>query len=141
MRRLARQDDLDDVFKQMEDMFKQFHDKGMSFASELGGGFPVDIREEDGEFTVSADLPGVEKEDINIKADADGIEVSAESSHEIEEENEKYYRKERSQRRFNRRVDFPQPVDPETIEASYEDGVLTVTAEKDVDEGRDIEIE
>ena len=141
MRRLKRQDDIEDVFKQMEDVFSQFQEKGMDFASELKPNFPVDIAEEDGEYIVTADMPGVEKEEINIKADNEGIEISAESSHEIEEENEKYYKKERSQRRFNRRIKFPSGVDAETIEASYEDGVLTVTAEKDEEEGHEIEIE
>jgi len=141
MRRLKRQDDIEDVFKQMEDVFSQFQEKGMNFASELKPNFPVDIAEEDGEYIVTADMPGVEKEEINIKADNEGIEISAESSHEIEEENEKYYKKERSQRRFNRRIKFPSGVDAETIEASYEDGVLTVTAEKDEEEGHEIEIE
>ncbi len=141
MRRLKRQDDIEDVFQQMEDMFSQFQEKGMNFASELSPNFPVDIAEEDGEYVVTADMPGVEKEEINIKADKESVEISAESSHEIEEENEKYYRKERSKRQFNRRVSFPSEVDAETIEASYEDGVLTITAEKDEEEGRNIEIE
>lgn len=141
MRRLKRHDDVDDLFKQMENLFSQFHEKGMDFASELRPNFPVDIAEEEGQYIVTADLPGVEKEEINIKADNEGVEISAESSHEIEEENEKYYRKERSQRQFNRRVSFPSQVEAESIEASYEDGVLTITADKDEEEGHDIEIE
>jgi HSP20 family protein len=141
MRRLKRADDLDDLFKQMESMFNQLHEKGTDFASELRPGFPVDVAEEDGNFVITADMPGVNKEEINIKGDAEGVEISAEASHEVTEENEKYYRRERSSRQFNRRVKFPQPVDPETIQAEYEEGVLTVTAGKDEEDGRDIEIE
>ena len=141
MRRLKRSDDIDDLFKQMENVFNQFQEKGMDFASELKPAFPVDIAEEDGKYVLTADMPGVDKDEINIKADAEGVEISAESSHEIEEQNEKYYRKERSRRQFNRRVSFPSEVEAESIEASYEDGVLTVTADKDEEEGRDIEIE
>ena len=141
MRRLKRQDDLDDIFKQMENVFSQFQEKGMNFASELKPNFPVDIAEENGEFVITADLPGVDKEEINITADEETFESSAESSAEVEEENEKYYRKERSTRRFNRRVNFPSKVDAETVEASYEDGVLTIRAEKEEEEGRDIAIE
>ena len=141
MRRLKRQDDLDDIFKQMENVFSQFQEKGMNFASELKPNFPVDIAEENGEFVITADLPGVDKEEINITADEETVEISAESSAEVEEENEKYYRKERSTRRFNRRVNFPSKVDAETVEASYEDGVLTIRAEKEEEEGRDIAIE
>lgn len=140
MKRLKRQDDLEDIFKQMENVFSQFQEKGMDFASELRPNFPVDIVEENGEFVITADLPGVDKEEINIKADDESVDISAEASHEVEEENEKYYRRERSQRRFNRHINFPKKVDPETVEASYEDGVLTITAEKEEDEGRDIEI-
>ena len=141
MRRLKRSDDIDDLFKQMENVFNQFQEKGMDFASELKPAFPVDIAEEDGKYVLTADMPGVDKDEINIKADTEGVEISAESSHEIEEQNEKYYRKERSRRQFNRRVSFPSEVEAESIEASYEDGVLTVTADKDEEEGRDIEIE
>lgn len=141
MRRLKRQDDLDDIFKQMENVFSQFQEKGMDFASELKPNFPVDIAEEDGEFVITADLPGVDKEEINITTDEESVEISAESSAEVEEENEKYYRKERSTRRFNRRVNFPSKVDAETVGAEYEDGVLTITAEKEEENGREIEIE
>ena len=141
MKRLKRQDDLDDIFKQMENVFSQFQEKGMDFASELKPNFPVDIAEEDGEFIITADLPGVDKEEINITADEESVEISAESSAEVEEENEKYYRKERSTRRFNRRVNFPSKVDAETVEAEYEDGVLTIKAEKEEEDGREIEIE
>lgn len=141
MKRLKRQDDLDDIFKQMENVFSQFQEKGMDFASELKPNFPVDIAEEDGEFIITADLPGVDKEEINITADEESVEISAESSAEVEEENEKYYRKERSTRRFNRRVNFPSKVDAETVEAEYEDGVITIKAEKEEEDGREIEIE
>lgn len=141
MKRLKRQDDLDDIFKQMENVFSQFQEKGMDFASELKPNFPVDIAEEDGEFIITADLPGVDKEEINITADEESVEISAESSAEVEEENEKYYRKERSTRRFNRRVNFPSKVDAESVEAEYEDGVLTIKAEKEEEDGREIEIE
>lgn len=141
MKRLKRQDDLDDIFKQMENVFSQFQEKGMDFASELKPNFPVDIAEEDGEFIITADLPGVDKEEINITADEESVEISAESSAEVEEENEKYYRKERSTRRFNRRVNFPSNVDAESVEAEYEDGVLTIKAEKEEEDSREIEIE
>jgi HSP20 family protein len=111
-------------------------------ASTFTGAVPVDVTEEDGRITVRADLPGVEKEEINVKADEEKIEIMAESAQEVKEENEKYYRKERSSRTFQRTVAWPKPVDPETIEAEYEDGVLTVTAEvSEEEEGRDIEIE
>ena len=104
------------------------------------GGMPVDIQEEDGKIIVKADLPGVSKEDINLKADAESLEISAESSEEIREENEKYLRRERSRRSYRRTVRWPASIDPESIEADYSDGVLTVTADKEESDGVNIDI-
>lgn len=142
MRRLDREDGVEDVFDQMQNFIDQFQNFGKDMASTFTGAVPVDVTEEDGRITVRADLPGVEKEEINVKADEEKVEIMAESAQEVKEENEKYYRKERSSRTFQRTVAWPKPVDPETIEAEYEDGVLTVTAEvSEEEEGRDIEIE
>lgn len=139
MRKMQR-NPIDNVFDQMQNMLEEFHGAGKELTN-LGGGVPVDVREEDDSIVVSADIPGVSKEDISLKADDEGLEISAEAETEIEEENEKYYRKERTSRRFRRKVAWPSAVDPESIEASYDEGVLTVTAEKEEDSGHDIEIE
>ena len=136
MRRLDRKNELDDVFEQMQKMFNQFHD-----LTDLRSNVPVDVKEEDGMIVINAELPGVDKEQINLKADSEGIEIMAESSAEMKEENEKYLRRERTSRTFRRRVAWPTDVDPETVEASYEDGILTVSAEKEEsDDNWDVEI-
>lgn len=140
MRRMRRKS-LDDMFETMENLFNEFQEMGRDLTG-MKGMTPVDIREEGGEIVVTADLPGVSKEDINLKADEGTLEISAEASHELKEENEKYIRRERSERSYRRSVTWPKRVDPETIHAEYEDGVLTVRAEKqEEDSGRDIEIE
>lgn len=136
MKRLDRRDGIDDVFDQMQKMFNQFQDM-----ADFRGGMPVNVKEEDGEVVVSADMPGVQKEDINLKADSDGVEISAEAREEVREENEKYIRKERSSRKYRRRVAWPTDVDPESISAEYSDGVLTVRADKEDNEDWDIEVE
>ena len=137
MRRLRRQDEKD-VFDHMQKMFDEMQEMGKNIVP--GGRMPVDIREENGEIVVSADLPGINKEDISLKADDEGLEITAEGSAEVKEENEKYIRRERSERRYRRKVHWPVQVDPETVEASYKDGVLEVRAEKDESEGHDVEI-
>ena len=139
MRRLDRQDG--DIFNQMQKMMEEIQNKGVNFASDLTQSIPVDIREEDGELIVSADMPGVQKEEINVRADKDQVEIAAESNQEVTEENEKYLRRERRSRQFRRTVPWPKPVDPETVTAEYEDGVLEISAETDEEEGRDVEIE
>jgi HSP20 family protein len=136
MRKLDRRDGIDDVVDHMQKMFNQFQDM-----ADFRGSMPVNVKEEDGKVVVSADMPGVQKEDINLKADNEGLEISAESKEEIKEENEKYIRKERSSRTYRRRVAWPTEVDPETVSAEYTDGVLTVKADKEDSEDWDVEIE
>lgn len=135
MRRLRRHDSVDDMFDQMQKMLNQIQG-----GSGLGTNVPVDIEEEDGKYKITADLPGVQKEDIDLTADKDEISITAESTAEVQEENEKYFRKERTQRAFQRKVTWPTQIVPETISAEYKDGVLSITAEKDEEDGKDIEI-
>lgn len=138
MRRLRRQDEKD-VFDHMQKMFDEMQEMGRNIVP--GDQMPVDIREEDGEILVTADLPGIEKENISLKADEKGLEILAEGSTEVKEENEKYIRKERSARKFRRKIQWPDPVNPESVSAEYKDGVLEVKAEKEDSEGHNIEIE
>jgi len=141
MRRLKRTDGMEDLFDQMQKMFEEVQDTGRGLASDFTGSLPVDIQEEDEEYILTADLPGVEKDEINITGDESKVEIAAESKAEMKEENEKYIRRERRSRSFRRNIAWPQPVDPETISAEYEEGVLTITAEKQENGGKTIEIE
>ncbi|PSH01248.1 MAG: heat-shock protein [Nanohaloarchaea archaeon QH_8_44_6] len=137
MRRLERRDGIEDVVDHMQKMFNQFQD-----ITDFGGRMPVNMKEEDGKVIISADMPGAQKEDINLKADSNGLEISAESKEEIKEENEKYIRKERTSRRYRRKVAWPTEVDPKSVSADYSDGVLKVEAEKESEsENWDVEID
>lgn len=141
MTRRLRRDSFDDIFDQMQNALKDFQEASRDFSKGLTGKVPVDIREEKDEVVVTADLPGVSKEDINLKADEKKLEISAQASQKVKEENEKYVRKERSSRSFRRKISWPARIDPETVSASYDEGVLEVRAEKEETGGRDIEIE
>lgn len=137
MRRMKR-DSFEDVFDRMQNLFEDFQDTGKSVLS--GGMMPVDVQEHDGQIVVKADVPGVSKEEINLKADEESLEIAAESSQEVQEENEKYFRRERSSRSYMRTVRWPARVNAESIEAEYSDGVLTVTADKEESDGVSIDI-
>ncbi len=138
MRRLDRRDGLDDLFNQMQRFAEEVQERGMNLADK---GIPVDIQEDDETVTVTADMPGVEKEDINLKADEDGISITAEHEASVEEENEKYVRKERQRRTYQRTVNWPTDIDPESVAAHYENGVLEITADKEDTPSHDIDIE
>ncbi len=137
MRRLRRNNDKD-MLDQMQRMFEEMQQVGRNIVP--GGHVPIDIREENGEIIVSADLPGIDKEEISLTADENKLEIMAESKEEIKEENEKYLRRERSQRMYNRSIEWPRKIDPDSVKASYEDGVLKVKAEIENSNGRNIDI-
>jgi len=138
MRRLDRRDGLDDLFNQMQRFAEEVQERGMNLTER---GIPVDIQEDDETVTLTADMPGVEKEDINLKADEDGISITAEHEASVEEENEKYVRRERRRRTYQRTVSWPTDVDPESVTAHYENGVLEIKADKEDTPSHNIDIE
>jgi len=107
MRRLRRQDE-NDIFNQMQKMFEEMQQMGKNIVP--GGRMPIDIKEQDNQIIITADLPGIQKEDISLKADEDGITITGEGQQEIKEENEKYIRKERTARKFQRKIQWPTPI-------------------------------
>lgn len=90
----------------------------------------VDLADAGREFLVKAELPGVSKEDLDIRVTEDGIEVNA-AMHRDKEESEKgYYYRERSYRSFHRALAFPEKVLPDQAEAALKDGILEVRVPK-----------
>ncbi|WP_292487944.1 Hsp20/alpha crystallin family protein [Methanohalobium sp.] len=90
----------------------------------------VDVKEEDNNVVVSADMPGVNKEDVDINVRDDMVEINAQHKEESESEEEGFYRKERTYRAFSRAVPLPASVTEEGASAKLEDGVLKITLPK-----------
>ena len=90
----------------------------------------VDIKEEGDNLVVTTDLPGINKEDIEIKLKEDMLEISAKSREGKETEEEGYIRRERSYTRFYRAVRLPTSVKEEGGTAKMENGVLTIMLPK-----------
>lgn len=131
-------DPFEELAERMEDAFR---DIGRQLPGLDAGHIPVDVEERDDEIVVRADLPGVEEDRIDLTVDVDTVRIAASDDMEVAEEGETYVRRERSTRSFRRAVALPAPVDPDTAEASYENGVLTVRVEKTVEGGaRDVDI-
>lgn len=91
----------------------------------------IDISETDNQFLISAELPGMKKEDINIDLENSRLTISGERSFKKEEEGKKFHRVETRYGSFNRSFQLPDNVDAESIEASYEDGLLNISIDKD----------
>ena len=103
----------------------------------------VDIVEEDKAYLVKADLPGVKPEDIKIELKSNVLTVSGERGLEKKEEGDDGYRRiEREYGSFTRAFPLPETAEGEQIDASYKDGVLTVTIPKRAEpEARQIKVE
>ena len=87
----------------------------------------LDLSEDDGQYTVSVELPGARKEDVNVEV-ADGrITIHGEKRSEREEKKEKRRHVERRYGSFSRSFSLPRDADPDRVAASFEDGVLTLT--------------
>jgi len=90
----------------------------------------VDIKEEDTQFLVVADIPGVAPENIEVKMENGMLSIKGERKEEIKEEKEGYQRIERSCGTFHRRFTLPETADPEGITAKSNNGSLEVTIPK-----------
>lgn len=88
---------------------------------------PVDVRREGESLIITAELPGVDPVvDVDVSIDGDILVISGEKSHEEETRDGDRLLWERRYGRFERRLTLPDGVDPESIEATFDKGVLTV---------------
>jgi len=92
----------------------------------------VDVVEKDDAYQVKADIPGVKKEDINVRIDGNLVQIDAESKLEKDTRDEggKVLRSERSYGSISRTFTLAQDVDDAKAEARYADGVLTLRLPK-----------
>ncbi len=90
----------------------------------------MDLVEEGEHLVLRADLPGVSEKDVNIELEDDVLTISGERRAEHEDRREGYYRIERASGRFSRSLTLPEGIDPESIEARFENGVLEVRIPK-----------
>ena len=90
----------------------------------------VDIKEEKNQFTITTDLPGVDKSDVNISMDNNTLTIKGTRLEVAKEEKQHYYRVERIKGNFYRRFTLPDTVDGSKIEAKLQKGVLEVIIPK-----------
>jgi len=90
----------------------------------------VDILDLGHALQVVADMPGVQKQDIEINLTPEQIEISAESSTETERKEEDYTYRERGYASYRRMLDLPADVLPDKAEATFKNGVLEVKLPK-----------
>lgn len=90
----------------------------------------VDIREGNDEYTITAELPGMHPDDVEIALQEGTLLLKGEKKFERENKGEGYHRMERSYGSFRRVIRLPDRVDAEHIEATFNNGLLTLTVPK-----------
>lgn len=107
----------------------------------LSGWIPaIDLHENDNEFVLRAELPGMKREDIDVSLHGDMVTLAGERKEENGFKDSETYRSERFLGRFQRSFTLPCPVDGAKVKAGYKDGILTVTLPK-AEEARPKQIE
>lgn len=133
---------IDEMQREMERMFDSFFPRGWLRPMHLG--WPtwgdmklpelkspkIDIIERDDVIIVHAEVPGIDKKDIEISVTDDSITLRGQSQIESKEDTENYHRREISRGSFCRTLPLPSSVDNENAKASFKDGMLEITLPK-----------
>lgn len=90
----------------------------------------VDVIDRDEEVLVRAEVPGVDKKDLEISVSENSVTINGKTSHEEKEEKGSYYRCEVSRGVFTRTVALPSDVDADKAKTTFKDGVLELTLPK-----------
>ena len=135
---LIRADPFEQWFREMRQFFERpftlvplpFLREGREFAP------AVEVYEQGEEIVVRAELPGVNKDQVEVRVNPDSVEIRGEVRQEVTREQAGYYVSERRYGNFHRVVPFHVPVDPDSATARFHEGLLTVRVRKVKDEGR-----
>jgi HSP20 family protein len=126
---ITRYDPFGDLF---DDFFKGFFIRPVGFETEEPvRRMKIDVAEQNGEYKVLAELPGVKKEDIKVAIDGDQVSITAESSVERDaKDGEHVLHSERYFGKVSRAFRLGQEIDEARASAKYNDGVLELTLPK-----------
>ncbi len=100
----------------------------------------VDIKEDNDQFTLVADLPGMSKKDIKINIKDNVLKISGDRKQEIKDDSDNYHFSERRHGSFDRSFSLPETVKENDINAKFKDGVLSINIPK-IEEVKSSEVE
>jgi len=108
------------------EMDRIFH--GDSSATDVQAWLPaMDVQQCGGNLVVSAELPGLKKEDVKVEVSDDSVTIQGERKQEHKEDHDGYHRWERNYGRFYRTIHLPEGAKTDQVKAELKDGVLKVS--------------
>lgn len=131
------------LFERMQSDFEEMARTWSEEPEVVSSSVRVDLEDKDDEFVLTAELPGFEKDDIDVRVTDRTLRLEAEHAEETEEEEEgEYVKRERHRASVARSISLPERVDADEISATFNDGVLTVRLPKSepMTQGKQIEI-
>jgi HSP20 family protein len=131
MRAMTRWNPFRDLYgmrKEMDKIFTRYEDDA---PTQTGAWCPaVDIYETEEKLVLTAELPGIEKENVKINLENSILTIAGERKFSDDVKNDSYHRVERSYGSFYRSFTLPSRIDNEKIEAKFKDGVLEIVLPK-----------
>lgn len=120
---------INDVFDSFFADFPRFPSSGME---ELRGQFAptIDVKEEEKVIEITAELPGMDENDIDVSLTNDALVIKGEKKEEKEEKDKGYWYSERRYGSFQRVIPVPEAIDRDKTEASFKKGVLSIRIPK-----------
>lgn len=129
--RYTRGNDFDVLRREMTNLFDNFYGRTTGEGQESAVWAPrADLSETEDAYLIQMDVPGIDRNDLDITLEDGTLKVSGERSMQSEHENGQYHRIERAYGRFFRSFTFGQNADADNIEAQFDDGVLTIRVAK-----------
>jgi HSP20 family protein len=124
--------ELNTIQNEMNRLFNTFFEAPAGNGASTGRRWlpAMDLVESGDEFVLRADLPGLNEDEVNIEVEDNVLTISGERKTEREERTEGYHRVERASGSFSRSLTLPEGVDPESVKASFDRGVLEVRIPK-----------
>ncbi|MFH1625047.1 MAG: Hsp20/alpha crystallin family protein [Pseudomonadota bacterium] len=120
--------ELENLRGEMDRVWDRFFGEGTPLGKRGGGWVPpIDISETKDSIVITAELPGVDPQDVSVSLVEDTLTIKGEKKQEKEEKEENYYRVERTYGSFSRSLRVPVSVKRDGITAQHKNGVLRIS--------------
>ncbi len=134
------------LYSDMERMMNEMFDEYLPiFQKERSMGYDLDfitpkinISETENEYKMSAEMPGVKENDIDLRIDKGILTLKAEKKEEKEEKDERYHRLESYYGTFQRSIALPEDIKEDSIEAKFKNGILNIIIKKSKESKPDV---